>query len=318
MWMRILGLTGICRPVWAFFLAYCYFIFAFAVTDLRNVPSIILGFSAMLFFFLGHFSLNAIYDRDFDRVNPRKDFLNSWSDDSHIKSTSWIWSMIVFFWMVSISLSLLHSLLFEKLLPLIIILAILLAIGYSVPPLYVKGRAPWDIIINICSFGIIGPLFVLSSFSTEITLHVLEILVILLFSSSTLVVVVIPTILMDSEADGYFGLNTLAVKYSKDQILLLIKFCIIIQIISLSLIGIEFLWNYNFVGVFVIVSFLLGERMILSPLFDLQLSNAKAGMVATNLFFFFLISSCGLFIFILITRITNIDLNSLIKILLGL
>lgn len=318
MWMRILGLTGICRPVWAFFLTYCFFIFAFAVTDLRNVPSIILGFCAMLFFFLGHFSLNAIYDRDFDRVNPRKDFLNSWSDDSHIKSTFWIWSMIVFFWMVSISLSLLHSLLFEKLLPLIIILAILLAIGYSVPPLYVKGRAPWDIIINICSFGILGPLFVLSSFSTEITLEVLEILVILLFSSSTLVVVVIPTILMDSEADGYFGLNTLAVKYSKDQILLLIKFCIIIQIISLSLIGIEFLGNYNFVGVFVIFSFLLGERMILSPLFDLQLSNAKAGMVATNLFFFFLISSCGLFIFILITRITNIDLNSLMKILLGL
>jgi len=318
MWTRILGLTGICRPVWAFFLTYCYFIFAFAVTDLDNIPSISLGFFTMFFFYLGHFSLNAIYDKEFDKMNPRKDHLNSWNDVSEIKSTFWIWSMIVVFWVISISISLFHTLLFISILPLIIVLAILLAICYSVPPLYVKGRAPWDIIVNICSFGILGPFFALSSFSSEITLNFIEILLILLFSSSTLVIVIIPTILMDSEVDGYFGLNTFAVKYGKDQSLLLIKFSIILQVISLSLIGIEFFMHYNFIGVFVIFTFLFGERMILSPLFDLQLSNVKAGMVATDLFFSFLVSSCGLFFFILITRLTNFDLNSVIRSMLGL
>ncbi len=318
MWKRFLGFTGICRPKWAFFLTYCYFIFAFTFTDLNSVPSLSLGFSTMIFFFLGHFSLNAIFDRDFDRINPRKNLLNSWSDDSEIKSVSWIWGMIVGFWVISISLSLLHSLLFKTILPLIIILSIIFAIGYSVPPLYVKGRAPWDIIINICSFGILGPLFVLNSFSHVVILDLMEILILLMFSSSTLVIVVIPTILMDSEADGYFGLNTLAVKYGKDKSLLLIKICIIVQIISLSLIGIEFLGHHNFFGVLVILSFLFGERMILLPLFDLQLSNAKAGMVAANLFFGFLLGSSWLFFFIHITRIINIDFNSVIKALLGL
>jgi hypothetical protein len=209
-------------------------------------------------------------------------------------------------------------LLFETVLPLIIILSIILAIGYSVPPLYVKGRAPWDIIINIGSFGILGPLFVLNSFSNVVILDLIEILILLMFSSSTLVIVVIPTILMDSEADGYFGLNTLAVRYGKDKNLLLIKICVVVQIISLSLIGIEFLGNYNFIGVFVILTFLFGERMILLPLFDLHLSNAKAGMVAANLFFGFLLGSSWLFFFIHISRIINIDFNSVIKALLGL
>ena len=139
----IVGLLGICRPVWAFFLTYCYFIFLFEIIDQKTIIPISLGFFSMVFFYLGHFSLNNFFDRSYDHENPRKDILNSWEKDSEVRAR-WIWVTIGIVWIIGFYFAVLHRIWYEKNLPILIILAMLFSILYSVPPCYLKGRAPWD------------------------------------------------------------------------------------------------------------------------------------------------------------------------------
>jgi 4-hydroxybenzoate polyprenyltransferase len=173
----------------------------------------ILGFFTMVFFFLGHFSLNAIFDQDVDRANRRKNELNSWADSLNL-DILWIWVMIIIFWVFSILGTIMYIFLYKSVFNLIfIIAAILLAIVYSVPPIQLKGRAPMDLFINQLSFGIIGPLFALESLGIMLTIPLIGLVIILIISVSILSIVVLPTIMMDTSIDRLYGYNTFSVKY---------------------------------------------------------------------------------------------------------
>lgn len=205
--------NGISRPFWALFLSYCYFLIPFTLVNSNNFYPMILGFFTMVFFFLGHFSINAIFDQDVDRANRRKNKLNSWVDSFNLDIV-WIWIMICAFWIISILGALLYNILFKSLFIFIfIIAAILLAIGYSVPPIQLKGRAPLDLLTNQLSFGIIGPLFAIESSGFMRTLFFSDLVILLVISVSTLTIVVLPTIMMDTTIDKEYGYNTFSVRY---------------------------------------------------------------------------------------------------------
>lgn len=116
------------------------------------------GFIIMLFFFLGHFSLNAICDKDADSINPRKNKLNSWVLESQLKSHH-VFYLSYSFWIICILLSHFYWVLYDSLLiPLLISFAVLASHFYSFLSLELKGKAPMDLILNQASFGVIAPL----------------------------------------------------------------------------------------------------------------------------------------------------------------
>lgn len=165
-----LGLIGITRPFWSFFLTFCYYLIILIVVDIDLLTQPILGFLSMFFFFLGHFSLNSICDKVPDNFNPRKNNLNSWKEVHKINSKNIILFLIALFWIISIYLSFIFIFIykFDLKLPTIIIFSIIFSIIYSVPPIQVKGRAPFDMIINILSFGVLGSVFAIESINSII------------------------------------------------------------------------------------------------------------------------------------------------------
>jgi 4-hydroxybenzoate polyprenyltransferase len=251
--------NGISRPFWALFLSYCYFLIPFTLVNPKNFYPMILGFFTMVFFFLGHFSLNAIFDQDVDRANRRKNELNSWTDSFNLEMI-WIWVMISIFWIFSILGTILYLFLYKSVFSLIfIIAAILLAIGYSVPPIQLKGRAPMDLLINQLSFGIIGPLFALESLGIMLTIPFLGLVIILVISVTILSIVVLPTIMMDTSIDKEFGYNTFSVRYGMRNTVKVIWLYFGIQLIPiLLLIGIS-LAEKNILFLLMMIALILGE-----------------------------------------------------------
>ncbi len=251
--------NGISRPFWALFLSYCYFLIPFTLVNSSNFYPMILGFFTMLFFFLGHFSLNAIFDQDVDRANYRKNELNSWTDSFNLELI-WIWVMISIFWVFSILGAILYFFHYSSVLILIfIIAAILLAISYSVPPIQLKGHAPMDLFINQLSFGIIGPLFALESLGIMTIIPFIGLVIILVISVSILSIVVLPTIMMDTSIDKEYGYNTFSVRYGMRNTVKVIWIYFGIQLIPiLFLIGIS-LTEKNLLFLLMMIALIWGE-----------------------------------------------------------
>ncbi|MHA2305771.1 MAG: UbiA family prenyltransferase, partial [Candidatus Hodarchaeales archaeon] len=252
-------INGISRPFWALFLSYCYFLIPFTLITSNNAYPMILGFLTMVFFFLGHFSLNAIYDQEVDRANRRKNELNSWADSFNLE-VIWIWIMISIYWIISGIGAFIFYLLYNSIFLLIFILmAIVLAICYSVPPIQVKGRAPMDLFANQLSFGIIGPLFALESLRIMQTVPFSGIVIILIISVSILSIVVLPTIMMDTSIDRDFGYNTFSVKYGMKNTVKVIWLFFVIQLIPVTfLIGMS-LAEENLLFFLMMISLIWGE-----------------------------------------------------------
>jgi len=254
------GVIGISRPPWALYLSYCYFLIPFTMVNQNNVYSIFLAFITMFFFFLGHFSINAIFDRDVDSVNPRKNELNSWTDSLDFQK-NWVWVMIGIFWILSLLGALLHTILFESDFTLIfIIIAIILAIAYSTPPLQIKGRAPLDLLVNQLSFGVIGPLFVLESLGGGLqTIPIEWIISLLIFSISTLTIVVLPTVIMDTSVDKEYGYNTFSVKYGIKRTIQTITLFFGIQLVPILLFSVIAIREENLVFLIIMIALVYGE-----------------------------------------------------------
>lgn len=254
------GVIGISRPPWALYLSYCYFLIPFTIINQKNVYPIFLAFFTMFFFFLGHFSINAIFDRDVDSVNRRKNALNSWIDSLDFQK-KWIWVMIGFFWILSLLGAFLQIILFKTAFSLIfIIIAIILAIAYSTPPLQIKGRAPLDLLVNQLSFGVIGPLFVLEILVGGLqTIPIEWILILLLFSISTLSIVVLPTVASDYSVDREYGYKTFSVKYGLKKTIQTITIFFGIQLIPILLFSLTAIREGNLVFLIMMMALVYGE-----------------------------------------------------------
>ncbi len=218
----------------------------------------------MFSFYLGHFSLNAIYDKDVDRNNPRKDLFNSWVEQLGI-GKKWIWCMIFIFWSFSFLGSIIHSMIYNKSLQFLVPIAIILAIVYSVPPLQLKGKAPWDLVIDLLSFGVLGPFFAIECILIIPPWQL--VIPIILFSISTIAIVVLPTVMMDTTVDREHCYNTFSVKYGLENTMNVIKFFFIVQVSALAGFGILALLRANFLLLIIILLFPFGELNILGDLF---------------------------------------------------
>ena len=201
----------------------------------------------------------AIFDQDVDRANRRKNELNSWADSLNL-NLIWIWVIISISWVIQHFRSNSVFFLYKSVFSLIfIIAAILLAIGYSVPPIQLKGRAPMDLFINQLSFGIIGPLFALESLGILQTIPFIGLVIILIISVSILSIVVLPTIMMDTSIDREYGYNTFSVKYGMLNTVKVIWLYFGIQLIPIIfLIGMS-LAEKNILFLLMMVSLIWGE-----------------------------------------------------------
>ncbi|MFX0085943.1 MAG: UbiA family prenyltransferase [Candidatus Hodarchaeota archaeon] len=250
---------GISRPIWALFLPYCYFLIPFTLLNSKNLYPILFGFITMFFFFLGHFSLNALFDRDADRANRRKNASNSWDESLNFKG-EWIWILILVYWIISILGAFIHQIIFRSSFIIIMILiAIILAIAYSTPPIRVKGRAPMDLLINQFSFGIIGPLFAIESFGILHTFPLAGLIILLIFSVSTLTIVVLPTIMMDTTIDKQYGYNTFSVKFGLRNAVKVTLLSLGIQLVCIVVFSAIAIYEENFLFILMMVALVTGE-----------------------------------------------------------
>jgi hypothetical protein len=255
----------------------------------------------MFLFFLGHFSLNAVFDKEADSNNPRKSEFSSWNDSSGI-TVKMILIVIGIVWTSSIIGSIFYMLYFNSLLiPFFIFLAILLSVTYSVPPLQAKGRAPWDLIVDQVSFGILGPLFALESFVGIYSVSLFDVILLLSISISTLSIVVLPTIMMDTTIDRFYGYNTFSVRFGMKNTLKAIGFFLLIQILSLSIIAGISLVSGGLFFVIVIGLFLYTEIGMILPLW-FNSSERNANQVVKFLTFSFLQGGTTLLIVVNVTR----------------
>ena len=169
--------------------------------------------------------------------------------------------MIGIFWILSLLGAFLHSILFKSAFTLIfIIIAIILAIAYSTPPLQIKGRAPLDLLVNQLSFGVIGPLFVLESLRGGLqTIPIEWIIILLIFSISTLTIVVLPTIMMDTSVDKEYGYNTFSVKYGLKRTIQTITLFFGIQFVPILLFSVIAIREENLVFLIMMIALVYGE-----------------------------------------------------------
>lgn len=140
-------------------------------------------------------------------------------------------------------------------------------------------------------------------------------MIILTFSISSLVIVVLPTIIMDINCDKQFGINTFAVKYGINFTTNIIVISIFIQIITLFILALLFLLNSYFVGIFVIIIFLIGEKFVFSQIKYLGMKPKLAEHIANRLTFGYLIGGTFLLIILKLLYFFEINIDKSIKIL---
>ena len=201
------------RPEWGFiFAGVAYMLSLFYLLPLVSLS---IAWLSIYAFACGHFSLNGFFDKESDTLNPRRISLRNPLVSSDLLSNRTIYLWVSFLWLSIIPLNLFfipESLTFPKL-PLAFG-AYALAVGgsviYSVPPLRLKSRPFFDLIVTVLIIGIFIPFYIgLLGFDTIVDIKLLfygVVLSILLVAGIHL-----PTILTDLEVDKKIGEVTTAV-----------------------------------------------------------------------------------------------------------
>ncbi len=179
------------------------------------IPSIAVGWVSIYAFAGGHFSLNAVFDKDSDADNPRSFSLRNPLVTSDLLTPKNIYFWVGLLWFLPIPLNILfvpNAFTFPKL-PLAFI-AYFLAIGgsitYSVPPLRFKAKPFIDLTITVLIIGFFIPIYI-GLLGSEILVNTKLIFYGILLSLFLVAGIHLPTILTDYETDLKNGEMTTAV-----------------------------------------------------------------------------------------------------------
>jgi 4-hydroxybenzoate polyprenyltransferase len=276
----------------------------------------------MFLFYLGHFSLNNYFDRKADSTNERKKIYNSWSMNSRYLKLVLI-ILLTIYWVSSLIISVFlnnrNNFLF-----ILIAIAIFFSIIYSTPPIKLKGKAPFDLILDLISFGILAPMFVIEIFLIPISMQ--NYFFLLLYMVLTVGIVVLPTIIMDTTNDKNNGLTTFSVRYGILRTIKLIRILYYLQVILSIMILVIFTLDRNYLAIFIMIMFLIGEKVIFGDFFNKiiefktklvngnytemeKCSEAMVNRLIASLFV------AGIYLFALVTILNflTLDMNQLIN-----
>jgi chlorophyll synthase len=130
-------------PVWDFFLIGCYR----ARGSGGFTPAMILGLAIYTLIMGGVYILNQIMDRETDRIN-RKLFLIS-GDLISVRTATYYMSGL---WLIAVALAYRFGLAFM----IFTAVSLILGVGYSLPPVKLKGRPLADTLANSIGYGLIN------------------------------------------------------------------------------------------------------------------------------------------------------------------
>lgn len=238
-WRIIYELLILSRLEWGFvFAGVAYMLSLFY---LLPIQSLIIGWFSIYTFSCGHFSINGLYDKESDAINPRKLSLRNPMTYSTLLTPRIIYLWVTLLWLSVIPLNLLfipYSLDSFKV-PLAFffyLMAVVCSILYSVPPLRFKSKPFIDIIITLTIAGICFPFYIGLLGPTDIV--DLELLIFGVILSVLLVLGIhLPTILTDLKIDIQNGENTTAVYLGWKNSTYLTVSGIIIRVVGFALLN---------------------------------------------------------------------------------
>jgi 1,4-dihydroxy-2-naphthoate octaprenyltransferase len=257
-WRIIYELFILSRLEWGFIFAGVAFMLS--LFYLLPTQSLIVGWFSIYLFSCGHFSINGLFDKESDAINPRKLSLRNPMAYSTLLTTRIIYLWVALLWLSVIPLNLLfipYSLDSFKV-PVAFffyILAVVCSILYSVPPLRFKSKPFIDIIITLTIAGVCFPFYVGLLGLTDIVN--IELLIYGILLSIFLVIGIhLPTILTDLEIDIQNGENTTAVYLGWKKSSYLTASGIIIRVVGFTFLNITLMNN----GLLIrsIIPFILG------------------------------------------------------------
>ncbi|UCE13568.1 MAG: UbiA family prenyltransferase [Candidatus Heimdallarchaeota archaeon] len=247
------------RPEWGFiFAGVAYMLSLFYLLPL--IPSITVGWVSIYAFACGHFSLNAVFDKDSDVDNPRSFSLRNpfVTSDLLTKRIIYLWVGLIWFLPIPINILFVPNALTIPKLPLAFFsyfLAIAGSMAYSVPPLRLKARPFVDLIVTVLIIGVFIP-FYIGLLGSEILIDLR-----LLGYGITLCVLLVagihlPTILTDLETDLIHGERTTAVFLGWNKTSLLTSIAIIVRVAGFATINLILMMEGTLIPS--ILPFLLG------------------------------------------------------------
>ena len=240
-WRVIYELFILSRLEWGFiFAGVAYMLSLFY---LLPTQSLVIGWLSIYAFSCGHFSINGLFDKESDAINPRKLSLRNPMTYSKLLTPRIIYFWVALLWLSVIPLNFLfipYSLDSFKV-PLAFffyIMAVVCSILYSVPPLRFKSKPFIDIIITLTIAGVCFPLYVGLLGSTDIVN--VELLIFGVILSIFLVIGIhLPTILTDLEIDIQNGENTTAVYLGWKNSIYLTVSGITIRVVGFALLNVS-------------------------------------------------------------------------------
>jgi 4-hydroxybenzoate polyprenyltransferase len=246
------------RLEWGFIFAGVAFMLS--LFYLLPTQSLIVGWLSIYLFSCGHFSINGLFDKESDAINPRKLSLRNPMAFSTLLTTRIIYLWVALLWLSVIPLNLLfipYSLDSFKVPSAFFfyILAVVCSILYSVPPLRFKSKPFIDIIITLTIAGVCFPFYVGLLGLTDIVN--IELLIYGILLSIFLVIGIhLPTILTDLEIDIQNGENTTAVYLGWKKSSYLTASGIIIRVVGFAFLNITLMNKGLLIGS--IIPFILG------------------------------------------------------------
>ncbi|MFX0183444.1 MAG: UbiA family prenyltransferase [Candidatus Hodarchaeota archaeon] len=225
------------RPEWGFIFSGVAFMLG--LFYLLPATSIIIGWLSIYAFTCGHFSLNGLFDKESDRINPRSLSLRNPLVNSTLLSPRIIYSWVALIWVSGLSLTFLVSNSISKFL--LIFITFLLATGgsflYSAPPVRLKARPFIDIITTTLIIGILFPVWV-GLLGNETVVNNKLLFYGIILNILLVIGIHLPTILTDLEIDLETGECTTAVYLGWKKASFFTTFLVIIRIIGFALINI--------------------------------------------------------------------------------
>lgn len=190
-----------------------------------NRYDLILGYTTIYLIGMGHLSLNGLYDKETDKLNPRNYSLkNPFTEEMNLLTEKIVYFWVSFLWGIALVINIIFlpnnniektfiSFIFFS-------ICIVFSIIYSAPPIRLKGRPIIDLLSTFFVFGVCFPLysvFITTSFVISngiiITTYIPGFIILLgtLFNITLLVGMHMPTVLGDLEYDKQAGDITTAV-----------------------------------------------------------------------------------------------------------
>jgi 4-hydroxybenzoate polyprenyltransferase len=237
LWKIIRELLILSRLEWGFIFSGVAFMLG--LFYLLPTPSLIIGGLSIYAFTCGHFSLNGLFDKESDRLNPRGFSLRNPLVTSTLLTPRIIYSWVSLIWLSGLGLAVFVPNSISKF-PLILITFVLAICGsffYSVPPIRLKARPFIDIIATTFIIGLMFPVWI-GLLGNETVVDTKLLFYGIILNILLVIGIHLPTILTDLETDLMIGERTTAVFLGWKNASFLTVFLVIIRIAGFATINI--------------------------------------------------------------------------------